>query len=61
MKIERIEPERRHSKSRKMQLVVLTGASGSGKTTIANRIALRSARDIEVLSFDSTGSRPATR
>jgi hypothetical protein len=58
MKIQRIEPERRHWKSRMMQLVILTGASGSGKTTIANRIALRSARDIEVHSFDSAGVPP---
>ncbi len=58
MTIQRTEPERRHSKSRKAQLVILTGASGSGKTTIANRIALRSARDIEVHSFDSAGVPP---
>jgi ABC-type branched-subunit amino acid transport system ATPase component len=58
MTIQRIEPERRHSTSRKMQLVILTGASGSGKTTIANRIALRSAGNIEVQSFDSVGVPP---
>jgi type II secretory pathway predicted ATPase ExeA len=56
-----IEPERRHTTSRKLQLVILTGASGSGKTAIANRIALRSTRDIEVHSFDSAGVPPSER
>lgn len=60
MTIQRTEPEGRRSKSRKLQLVILTGASGSGKT-IANRIALRSARDIEVHSFNSAGVPPSDR
>jgi hypothetical protein len=61
MSIQRIEPERRNSASRLVQLVILTGASGSGKTTIANRIALRSGGGIEVHSFDSAGVPPLDR
>jgi shikimate kinase len=38
-----------------MQFVVLIGASGSGKTTIARAIAQRYADEIEVLHFDGIG------
>ena len=38
-----------------MQLVVLIGASGSGKTTIACAIAQRFADEVEVLHFDRIG------
>jgi shikimate kinase len=38
-----------------MQLVVLIGASGSGKTTIARAIAQRYADDVEVFHFDGIG------
>jgi dephospho-CoA kinase len=40
------------------RLVVLTGASGSGKTTMASAIAARAAAGIEVLRFDSIGIPP---
>jgi len=38
-----------------MRLVVLTGASGSGKTAIANAIKIRRPNIAEVLHFDSIG------
>jgi hypothetical protein len=38
-----------------MRLVILTGASGSGKTSIANAIKVESPRLAEVLHFDSIG------
>ena len=38
-----------------MQFVVLIGASGSGKTTIACAIAQRYADDVEVFHFDGMG------
>ena len=38
-----------------MRLVVLIGASGSGKTTIACAIAQRHAGDVDVLHFDRIG------
>jgi energy-coupling factor transporter ATP-binding protein EcfA2 len=38
-----------------MQFVVLIGASGSGKTTIARAIAQRYADDVEVFHFDRMG------
>jgi adenylate kinase family enzyme len=38
-----------------MQFVVLIGASGSGKTTIARAIAQRHADDVEVFYFDAIG------
>jgi len=44
-----------------MQLVVLIGASGSGKTTIARAIEQRYAGDIEVFYFDRIGVPPLER
>jgi predicted kinase len=41
-----------------VNLIVLTGASGSGKTTIADAIAARFAGEIEVHDFDSIGVPP---
>lgn len=38
-----------------MSVIVLVGASGSGKTTIANAIAERFPEAVEVLFFDSIG------
>jgi chloramphenicol 3-O-phosphotransferase len=38
-----------------MRLVILTGASGSGKTTIAERIAATHPETVTVLHFDSVG------
>jgi len=38
-----------------MQFVVLIGASGSGKTTIARAIAQRCAGDVDVFHFDGIG------
>src|ERR1700733_1456836 len=38
-----------------MQFVVLIGASGSGKTTIAHAISQRHADDVEVFHFDAIG------
>lgn len=38
-----------------MQFVVLIGASGSGKTTIARAIAQRYVDDVEVFHFDWIG------
>ncbi len=38
-----------------MAFVVLIGASGSGKTTIARAIAQRHAGEVEVFNFDSIG------
>jgi shikimate kinase len=38
-----------------MTLVILTGASGSGKTTIARAIEHRYADEVEVLYFDQIG------
>jgi adenylate kinase family enzyme len=38
-----------------MRFVVLIGASGSGKTTIARRIAQRYADDVDVFHFDGIG------
>lgn len=38
-----------------MQFVILIGACGSGKTTIARAIAQRHAADIDVLHFDGIG------
>jgi uridine kinase len=38
-----------------MPLVILIGASGSGKTTIARRIEDRFAEDVEVFYFDRIG------
>ena len=44
-----------------MQFVVLIGASGSGKTTIARAIAQRYADDVEVFHFDRIGVPSARR
>ena len=44
-----------------MQFVVLIGASGSGKTTIARAIAERHAGDVEVFHFDQIGVPSANR
>lgn len=44
-----------------MQFVVLIGASGSGKTTIARAIAQRHADDVEVFHFDRIGVPSAQR
>jgi len=44
-----------------MQLVVLIGASGSGKTTIARAIEERYSDEIEVLYFDRIGVPPPER
>jgi hypothetical protein len=41
-----------------MQFVILTGASGSGKTTIARAIGRRYAGDVEVFHFDGIGVPP---
>ena len=41
-----------------MSLVVLIGASGSGKTTIARAIEAREARAVRVFGFDSIGVPP---
>jgi RNase adaptor protein for sRNA GlmZ degradation len=38
-----------------MKLVILTGASGSGKTTIAETIEVKSAGQVNVFRFDSIG------
>ena len=38
-----------------MPLVILIGASGSGKTTIARAIEQRHANDVEVFYFDRIG------
>jgi RNase adaptor protein for sRNA GlmZ degradation len=38
-----------------MKLIILTGASGSGKTTIAEAIEAKSAGQVDVLRFDSVG------
>jgi len=42
-----------------MQFVVLTGASGSGKTTIAHAIEQRHAADVDVFYFDRIAVPPA--
>jgi dephospho-CoA kinase len=42
-----------------MRLVILTGASGSGKTSIADAIKVERPRPAEVLHFDSIGVPPA--
>ena len=44
-----------------MQFVILIGASGSGKTTIARAIAERYADDVEVFHFDQIGAPSAKR
>jgi shikimate kinase len=41
-----------------MSLIVLSGASGSGKTTIARAIAARRDRQVDVHFFDSIGVPP---
>jgi hypothetical protein len=41
-----------------MRLVVLTGASGSGKTTIAEAVASRRAEHVDVYYFDRVGVPP---
>ena len=41
-----------------MAFVVLTGASGSGKTAIAGAIAARYGEQVEVYHFDSIGVPP---
>ena len=38
-----------------MAFVILTGASGSGKTTIAEAVAARYGEQVEVYHFDSIG------
>jgi energy-coupling factor transporter ATP-binding protein EcfA2 len=44
-----------------MPLVVLIGASGSGKTTIARAILRRYAEDVEVYHFDRVGVPPVEK
>jgi ABC-type phosphate/phosphonate transport system ATPase subunit len=44
-----------------MRFVILIGASGSGKTTIARTIAQRFASDLEVFDFDRIGMPSAER
>ena len=44
-----------------MRFVILIGASGSGKTTIARAIAQRFASDVEVFHFDHIGVPSAER
>jgi energy-coupling factor transporter ATP-binding protein EcfA2 len=41
-----------------MAFVILTGASGSGKTTIAEAVAARYGEQVEVYHFDSIGVPP---
>jgi adenylylsulfate kinase-like enzyme len=43
---------------RTMSLVVLTGASGSGKTTIAKAIGSRYVPNVDVYHFDRNGTPP---
>jgi RNase adaptor protein for sRNA GlmZ degradation len=40
------------------QLIILTGASGAGKTTLANAIAAKCGAAVKVLFFDSIGIPP---
>lgn len=42
-----------------MRLVILTGASGSGKTAIAEAVRVKWADLIDVLHFDRIGYRPS--
>ena len=42
----------------RMALVILTGASGSGKTTIADAVAARYGEQVDVYHFDSIGVPP---
>ncbi len=44
-----------------MSLIVLTGASGSGKTAISKAIAARFAGEIDVYHFDDIGVPPLSR